>query len=216
MANTYIYGGEEYTIDPQAQNLPEGHADIMMCSECGGPGFFRRASENKAAHFVHHAMCRYYFPDCSKLSAIQFSENDQKIIYEGGQEAFQRYLKQRTKEELIEINTLLKLGPMANFYKRETELVEGYKEKCRELQRKDHHTSELVGRIRELTREVQHLQEVIQEEESNKKIKALEKLFNYKTILFKVEINQGGYCFKDELPMDKLINKIEEITCLLI
>ena len=217
MANTYIHGGEEYTIAPRAQSLPERHADIMTCSECGGPGFFRRASENKAAHFVHHSMCRFVFPDCSKLSSIQFSKSGEKIIYEGNQETFENFLSKRTKEELTEIIRLLKLGPITNFYKREVELVEGYREKRRELQQKDYHISELVGTIRELNTEVQHLQEVIQEDESGQKLKALEKWFNYEGIIFKIKgVNKYGNYFEEEMSMDKIINKIEELTCLLI
>lgn len=211
MANTYKYRGKEYTIDPQAQSLPEGHADIMTCSECGGPGFFRKASEKKAAHFVHHYACKFMFPDCSKLSSINFSKKDKGIIYEGNQETFDNYLNKRSNAELIELIKLLKTGPIADFYERKAELVEGYKEKEKEIKKKNHEISEHVGRISELTSDVQHYMEVIEEESKNKE--KIKKYFDRYNAKFSVQINSkenNSYVIKD-MSAGEIIDNIEEL-----
>ena len=206
MANTYEYGGERYTIDPQAQSVPKEHTDFMTCSECGGPGFFRRASENRTAHFAHHPVSRFIFPECTKLSLATLGKKGTEIIFGDNQETLENYLDKRTTTDLKEIILMLKQGPIMNFYLRNTELVEGYKEKQKELRYKNHEISELKGRISELTSEVQHYMEVIEEDNSKDILNDLVKYFD--TYLFDIEVKDKRVI---KMTMERIVDKIEEL-----
>ena len=192
MADKYYFNGQIYNIDPDSEELPEGHYPIG-CPECKGSGHFRGATELRRAHFVHSTFTRLMYPSCSLLSNRPLSKAEIDELNNSKKEKLENYLENKTPAELKEIIRSIVFRPIVDFYEQNTKLVDDY--------------NALKSEHNRLEYNYNTLQEIVKTRKQ------------YKAVLKKLEKMLKPYRFKpfqskEEYTVTELIKQVEEeIRC---